>query len=315
MSYKKIPKIMVIAMVECATLWLNAFPSSNGVSDTMSPSTIVQGKPNPDMNPKRIVHGSYAMVYIGTKNNMTCRSMPAIALNPSNMHGGHYFMSLYSGKRLHSYKWDELPIDDDVINRVEELGDIEDAPVMADGYPMFEWAPGEAIIDELGDIQDANAHDDLPHENNIEQQLENEQEDDYIEEQVDNIDHNTVDPVVEEDLESDNISSDDEVEIIDKHITNDDDLAQEHDIIEIVDEEEETNQTDEVMNENTIVDEDAEVNANGRPRRAGAGAGVERLEMSFGGKEYASINNHQFLMTQDHSANKDIKPMGKSSYH
>jgi hypothetical protein len=115
MPYKRIPKIMVVALVECATLWLNVFPSSNGISDTMSPSYIVQGKPNPDMNHKQIVHGSYAMVYIGTKNNMTRRSMPAIALSPSNMHGGHYFMSLYSGKRLHSYEWDELPIDDDVI--------------------------------------------------------------------------------------------------------------------------------------------------------------------------------------------------------
>jgi hypothetical protein len=315
MPYKKIPKIMVVAMVECATLWLNAFPSSNGVSDTMSPSTIVQGKPNPDMNHKRIVHGSYAMVYIGTKNNMTRRSVPAIALNPSNMHGGHYFMSLYSGKRLHSYEWDELPIDDDVISRVEELGDIEDAPVMADGYPMFEWAPGEAIIDELEDIQDVNVINDLPQENNVEQQLENEQENDYIEEHVHDIDQNAVDPVVDEVLESDHASSDDEVEIIDEHITNDNDLAEAHDIIEIVDEEEETNQTDEVMNEGNIVDEDVETNANGRPRRAAAGAGVERLEMSFGGKEYASVNNHQFLMTQDHSINKDIKPMGKSSYH
>ena len=56
-------------------------------------------------------------------------------------------MSLYTGKRLHSYQWDELPIDDDVISRVEELAMKEDAPVMADGYPMFEWSPGVPIID------------------------------------------------------------------------------------------------------------------------------------------------------------------------
>ena len=84
----------------------------------MSPANIVQGKPNPDMNHKRIVHGSYAMVYTGTKNDMNRRSVPAIALNASNQHGGHYFMSLYSGKRLNSYEYSELPIEDEVIKRV-----------------------------------------------------------------------------------------------------------------------------------------------------------------------------------------------------
>jgi hypothetical protein len=49
-------------------------------------------------------------------------------------------MSLYSGKRLHSYEWKELPIDDDVINRVEELANREDDPTMINGYPVFTWA-------------------------------------------------------------------------------------------------------------------------------------------------------------------------------
>ena len=115
----------------------------------MSPSSIVEGKPKPDMNTKRIVYGSHAMAFIGTKNNMARRSVPAIALSPSNLHRGHYFMSLCTGKRLHSYEWDELPIDEEVIARVEELATEKDAPLMDDGYPMLEWAPGVPIIDEV----------------------------------------------------------------------------------------------------------------------------------------------------------------------
>jgi hypothetical protein len=118
LPYKKVPKIMVKALVDTVIQWLNAFPSETGVSRNMSPSTIVQGIPSPDMNTKRIVYGSYAMVYIGTKNNMTRRSVPAIAMSPSNKHGGHHFMSLYTGKKLHSYEWKELPIDMEVIARV-----------------------------------------------------------------------------------------------------------------------------------------------------------------------------------------------------
>jgi hypothetical protein len=311
MPYKRIPKIMVIALVECATLWLNAFPSSNGVSETMSPSCIVQGRPNPDMNHKRIVHGSYAMVYIGTKNNMSRRSVPAIALNPSNMHGGHYFMSLYSGKRLHSYEWDELPIDDDVINRVEELATEEDAPIMTDGYPMFEWTPGDAIIDDVHDIDNGQDNVDLGiQEGNIEQ-IENEPEEDSVNEDIvedemyasDEVDSNTSNSHDEED---------DEVMIVDT--ISDDVDVDEHDIINLIDEEEETNETDTVMEEEQV-QEDTENYTNTRPRRANAGAGVERLEMSFGGKEYASINNHQFLMTDTDPNSVDVKPMGQNSYH
>jgi hypothetical protein len=120
--------------------WINAFPPTNGVSKTMSPAMIVQGLPKPNLQYKRIVYGSYALMYIGTKNDQSTRSIPGIALNPSNEHGGHYFMSLYDGKRLHSYEWKELPIDDDVISRVEELATREDAPTMINGYPVFTWA-------------------------------------------------------------------------------------------------------------------------------------------------------------------------------
>ena len=55
MPYSFYPRQMVIGMIRSATKWLNSFPPKDGISDTMSPSMIVTGSPNPDFNNKRIV--------------------------------------------------------------------------------------------------------------------------------------------------------------------------------------------------------------------------------------------------------------------
>jgi hypothetical protein len=141
---------MIQSLLATVVKWLNAFPNKNGISRTMSPSNIVEGKPNPDFNIKRIVYGSYAMVYIDTDNTMNARSIPAIALEESNENGGHFFMNLHTGCRIHSYEWTELPIDDDVIARVKELAKNEqtkERPVIREKYPLFEWIPGMPIVD------------------------------------------------------------------------------------------------------------------------------------------------------------------------
>ena len=82
-------KLTVQSFIACVVKWINAFPSKKIIPSTMSPAMIVEVKVNPKFNHKRITFGSYAMVYTGTKNNMKRRSVPAIALNESNEHGGH----------------------------------------------------------------------------------------------------------------------------------------------------------------------------------------------------------------------------------
>ena len=52
---------------------------------------------------------------------MKARATPSIALRMSNNAGGYYFMSLHSGKPIHSYKWDVLPIDEYVKEWVKAL--------------------------------------------------------------------------------------------------------------------------------------------------------------------------------------------------
>ena len=111
---------------------LNAFPSTNSVSDQYGPSTIVRGTPPIDLSVKSITFGSYSMVFYGSDNIMTQRSVPGIALSPSNEHGGHYFMNFLTGRRLHAFIWKELPITTDVIAAVEKLGADQNQPVMND---------------------------------------------------------------------------------------------------------------------------------------------------------------------------------------
>ena len=74
---------------------------------------------------KRIPFGAYDMVYIGTSNSMKIRSVPDVALKPSKNDSGQYFMSLYTGKRVYSYIWEELHIDNGVIQRVEKLAELD----------------------------------------------------------------------------------------------------------------------------------------------------------------------------------------------
>ena len=103
--YRYYTKLMVQALIACMIEWINAFPTKTGISDKMGHAMIVTGKSNPNMDSKRIIFGSYAVSYKGTKNNMSGRGIPAITLRESNDAGGYYFMSLETGERLHCHIW------------------------------------------------------------------------------------------------------------------------------------------------------------------------------------------------------------------
>ena len=54
-------------------------------------------------------------------------------------------MSLYTRKEIHVDDWIQLPIENEVVKRVEELSKIEKQPTF-DQYPMFEWPSGINIL-------------------------------------------------------------------------------------------------------------------------------------------------------------------------
>ena len=125
---------------------LNSFPSSGTLSDLESPNFHVLGHPRLDLSLPYVSFGAYCLVFAGTLNTQASRAIPAIALRPSNLAGAFYFMSILSGKRLHAYQWKELPITQDVIDRVHELGTQEHQPSEIN----FEWSPGHPIDDAQG---------------------------------------------------------------------------------------------------------------------------------------------------------------------
>ena len=102
--YRRFTILMVRSLVEGIVAVLNAFPSKNAVSSTINPATIVKGKPKLDLKRKMISFGAYALVYTRTTNDNKPRAVPAIALRMSNSAGGHYFMSLHTGKRIHGFQ-------------------------------------------------------------------------------------------------------------------------------------------------------------------------------------------------------------------
>ena len=140
--------IMCVSLVSGVTKWINVFPTNSNIIQSMSANAVVEGKSKPDFSYLRINFGTYAMVYLETTNNMKHRSIPAIVLNPSNDHGGHYFMSLFTGKQVNSKPWTEIPMTEEVIERVEDLAKKDGQPLMADGYPIFKRRPGVQIEDE-----------------------------------------------------------------------------------------------------------------------------------------------------------------------
>lgn len=51
--YRKIPILMLNALVRVSIHWRNQFPSRTGVSETVSSSTIVEGNDKPDLGIKK----------------------------------------------------------------------------------------------------------------------------------------------------------------------------------------------------------------------------------------------------------------------
>jgi hypothetical protein len=109
LPFKGLPKLMVKEVERFSVNCLNQLPAQDGVSDTLSPNTIMTGKANPDYNSMRVEFGSYVQIYEPTTfatNTLRSRTTGAIALTATgNAQGDYYFMSLVSGKRLSRHQW------------------------------------------------------------------------------------------------------------------------------------------------------------------------------------------------------------------
>jgi hypothetical protein len=124
LPFKIIPGRMIIEMIANVVLWINAFPTSSGVSKTFSPRTIMTGTALDFNKHCQIPFGSYAEVPEDNNitNTMTERTQPEICLGPTaNFQGSYKFLSLKTGKRITCKQFKELPMPESVIKKIEAM--------------------------------------------------------------------------------------------------------------------------------------------------------------------------------------------------
>ena len=148
------------------------FPANNGMSKSVSPRTIVTGRPGADYKDEcRVEFEAYAQVHDenNPSNTTKSRTTGAIVLNHSgNDKGSVNFMLLSTGHVLHRRAWAELPISGDVIRAVEDRAKQEGFPII-DGAPKFKWEADVPIDDDDNNHRsnDPNYHQPAPMESDL----------------------------------------------------------------------------------------------------------------------------------------------------
>jgi hypothetical protein len=104
---------------------LDLFPTKGGVSETMSPKTIMLGETLDYKKHLSLQIGQYCQVHeeFNPRNSQLARTKGEISIGPSgNMQGGFKFMALNIRKNIVRRSWDVIPMLDVVISRVNALG-------------------------------------------------------------------------------------------------------------------------------------------------------------------------------------------------
>ena len=124
LPYRRLLKLMIVELVAMATRCLNGFPKDDGVSEHMSPHSIVTGWACMDYNKIPLEFGSYVQLLDRSVNTIHSHTIGAIALNPTGDENRTYhFMSLKTGQVLTKGpgSWMEVLITDIAIACVEAL--------------------------------------------------------------------------------------------------------------------------------------------------------------------------------------------------
>ena len=155
LPFRRLPRLMIAHMVADAVRCLNQFPWSNGISNTMSPNTIITGDTMPNYSRMRVEFGTYVQLFEDNtpSNTLKSRAVGAIALSPTgNAQGDYFFMSLASGKKLSRHSWTALPMTDAAIARVEAIALHQRQPLIQASGLVVEWRPDQPIDDSEYDL-------------------------------------------------------------------------------------------------------------------------------------------------------------------
>jgi hypothetical protein len=125
LPFNRVPKLLTIHIVMNSVRMLNFFPTRGGISDNLSPKTIMSGEVLDYKKHLCLQIGQYCQVHEeeAPRNSQIARTKGAISLGPSgNLQGGYKFMALNTGKKIVRRNWDVIPIPELVIARVNTLG-------------------------------------------------------------------------------------------------------------------------------------------------------------------------------------------------
>ena len=122
LPFRKVPRHLIIEMIYAANYWLNMFPCKGGISQTMSPRTLLTGLTMNYHRHCRLEFGEYVQTHEEHDNSLNPRTIGALALRPTgNVQGGYFFLSLTTGKVINRMCWTRIPMPQDVIDRVERM--------------------------------------------------------------------------------------------------------------------------------------------------------------------------------------------------
>ena len=109
-------------MLYAANYWLNMFPQKGGISQTMSPRTLLTGLTMNYNRHCRLEFGEYVQTHEEHDNLLNPRTIGALALRPTgNVQGGYFFFSLTTGKVINRMRWTTIPMPKEVVDRVKRM--------------------------------------------------------------------------------------------------------------------------------------------------------------------------------------------------
>ena len=125
LPFKILHHWIIVRAVEFAVWWLNALPSTQGISQEYSPRTIVTGQEIDFKKYCQYLFGEYveaADIRTITNDNKP-RTRPGIALGPTgNASGTYYVFCIETGKLLARHVLKSISMSDEIIRRMEEWG-------------------------------------------------------------------------------------------------------------------------------------------------------------------------------------------------
>lgn len=74
LPFKRVPRIMIIELVKAMVFWLNSVPANDGVSDTISPRTLLTGQKIDYNRHCRLGFGAYVQTHEEHDNSMAPRT-------------------------------------------------------------------------------------------------------------------------------------------------------------------------------------------------------------------------------------------------